>query len=33
MGRRTLLLVAALVVAALGAVGVFLYAKNVENEG
>ena len=33
MGRRTLLLVAALVVAALGAVAVFLYAENAKNEG
>ena len=33
MGRRTLLLIAALVVAALGTVLVFLYANNARNEG
>jgi pilus assembly protein CpaB len=33
MGRRTLLLIAALVVAALGTVLVFLYAQNARNEG
>lgn len=33
MGRRTVLLVAALVVAGLGAAAVFLYANNAKNEG